>query len=249
VTDDKLGSVTSIITVCFNDLDNLKKTITLFNSYRNISYVELIVVDGGSTDGTVEYLNNNSHLIDQWISEPDEGIGDAWNKGVRLSKGKIINFLNAGDRHLPEFLNASINTLLNKKLTITYGNTVIEVEGSISKFLNGNFSAHSIYKGFGFYHPTCFFTRDVYEQVGEFNSKISIAVDTDWLVRAKGLGVGFIKVDGINIMDGSGVSNQNRKKATLQYLAVLERNGYSRFICWVYKCRASIIDLIKSVKA
>lgn len=238
----------SIITISFNDLDNLKKTIALFHSYRNVSNIEFIVVDGGSTDGTVEYLKNNSHLIDQWVSEPDEGIGDAWNKGFRLCKGNIINFLNAGDRHLPEFLSDSIDTLLNKKLTITYGNTVIEVAGNTSKFLNGNSSAHSIYKGFGFYHPTCFFTRDVYEKVGEFDSKISIAVDTDWLLRAKGLGVDFIKVNGINIMEGSGVSNQNRKKAAFQYLNLLERNGYSSFICWLYKCRASLVDFIKSVK-
>jgi glycosyltransferase involved in cell wall biosynthesis len=103
--------IASIITISFNDLNNLKKTISLFSSYKGTNNIELIVVDGGSTDGTIEYLNNNSHLVDQWVSEPDDGIGDAWNKGFRLSKGRVVNFLNAGDRHLPEFLTESINTL------------------------------------------------------------------------------------------------------------------------------------------
>lgn len=86
----------SIITVCRNVGGSVIDTVKLIRqqSYKNI---EIIVVDGASTDDTLDFISKNSSLIDKWISEPDMGIYDAMNKGVRMSKGEWVNFMNVGD--------------------------------------------------------------------------------------------------------------------------------------------------------
>jgi glycosyltransferase involved in cell wall biosynthesis len=212
----------------------LKITFEFLKLYKRLFNIEIIIVDGGSTDGTKQFLESNDEIIDSWVSEKDNGIGDAWNKGFNLSSGEVINYLSAGDRHQPELVLDNINHFKDATHGITYANTVIEKNGAIVRFLNGDVNSHSIYRGFGFCHPTCFFTRNVFESIGKFDPSISIAVDTDWLLRAKVKGVPFTKIEGITLMDGTGVSNKNRYKAKSQYLDALVRNGFSKFICEFY---------------
>ena len=86
----------SIITVVYNDAENLSKTIASIRSQRFTDY-EVIVIDGKSSDQTLDVIVNNEHCIDRWISEPDNGIYDAMNKGIGIARGEYIEFLNAGD--------------------------------------------------------------------------------------------------------------------------------------------------------
>lgn len=87
----------SIITVCYNDLVSLKRTLTSVQNLEGKVSFEHLIVDGGSKDGTVEFLNTLNRKNFTFISEPDDGIFDAFNKGISLSKGKWVHFLNAGD--------------------------------------------------------------------------------------------------------------------------------------------------------
>src|SRR5712664_874457 len=91
----------TIITATFNDADNLLRTVKAVRElfYKN---VEWIIVDGGSKDGTVEAIRRNENVIDYWMSEPDRGIYDAWNKGVSRANGDWISFLGAGDCYHPD---------------------------------------------------------------------------------------------------------------------------------------------------
>lgn len=90
------GPRISVVTVCFNSAETLESTIL---SVINQTYpdVEYIVIDGGSTDGTVDIIKKYAHRIAYWVSEPDNGIYDAMNKGVRAATGDYMNFMNAGD--------------------------------------------------------------------------------------------------------------------------------------------------------
>lgn len=89
----------SVITVCYNAVNVLESTINsiLLQNYKNIEY---IIIDGGSSDGTLDIIRKYEDRIHYWISEPDNGIYDAMNKGIRLAGGRWINFMNAGDRLL-----------------------------------------------------------------------------------------------------------------------------------------------------
>ena len=86
----------SIITVNLNNLEGLKKTINSVFIQTNNSY-ELIVIDGGSTDGSKEFIEANKHKIQYWVSEPDKGVYNAMNKGILAAKNEYLFFLNSGD--------------------------------------------------------------------------------------------------------------------------------------------------------
>ena len=89
-------NIISVITVCYNAKSNLEKTIlsVLNQTYSNIEY---IIIDGGSTDGTIDIIKRYDDKITYWQSEPDNGIYDAMNKGIQKANGEWINFMNAGD--------------------------------------------------------------------------------------------------------------------------------------------------------
>jgi glycosyltransferase involved in cell wall biosynthesis len=86
----------SVITICYNAVDLIEKTIlsVLHQSYDNIEY---IIIDGNSTDGTVDIIQKYANQLAYWISEPDGGIFDAMNKGLDHATGEWVNFMNAGD--------------------------------------------------------------------------------------------------------------------------------------------------------
>jgi len=86
----------SIITVNYNNLEGLKKTV---ESVKNQTYqkFEYIVIDGGSYDGSLEFIKDNESLLDYWVSEPDSGVYQAMNKGIKKASGEYLLFLNSGD--------------------------------------------------------------------------------------------------------------------------------------------------------
>ena len=102
--------ILSIVTVCFNDYDALIKT---FNSVKkqNFTNYEYLVIDGGSKDDTVKFLKKNNEIIDYWVSENDNGIYDAFNKGIIKSKGKYIDFV-----VLNSIGNAEVKSILIDKI-------------------------------------------------------------------------------------------------------------------------------------
>jgi glycosyltransferase involved in cell wall biosynthesis len=120
--------VVSIITVVFNNRDNFTKTCECIKElvYPNL---EFVVVDGGSTDGTVNTIALNSDIVSKWISEPDKGIYDAMNKGLKMATGDYVWFLNAGDQPASgDILNKVFASV--KNADVYYGDTeMIDEEG------------------------------------------------------------------------------------------------------------------------
>lgn len=101
----------SIITINYNNCDGLRKTIesVISQSYKDY---EFIVIDGGSTDGSLEIIEQYSGSIDYWVSEPDKGVYNAMNKGIRQAKGDYFNFMNSGDTFYDSNVLASIDKVL-----------------------------------------------------------------------------------------------------------------------------------------
>lgn len=115
----------SVVTIVFNDVNNIQKTMnSVFSqTYSNIEY---IIIDGASTDGTTEKIKNNSEKIDYWISEPDNGLYDAMNKGLKKATGDYICFLNSGDLFYDEFTVENIfKSSDNQNVDVFYGDTLI----------------------------------------------------------------------------------------------------------------------------
>ena len=168
----------SIITVVLNAKDDLAITI---NSLRNQKFknFEYIVIDGGSTDGTKELIQENLDIINIWKSEKDLGIYDAMNKGIKLSNGNYIGMLNSGDKYTADGLEIIHNYLIKEDLDFIFG-TVMK------KILKYGFRKSRIYWNFDFYtsHSSGFFIKkDSQTKLGNYNLNYKISSDYDLFYR------------------------------------------------------------------
>ncbi len=171
----------SIITVVFNGEKSLKKTIcsVLAQTYENIEY---IIIDGGSTDGTIDVIKHYENQINNWISEPDDGVYDAMNKGLILASGQWVNFLNAEDTF---FSNDTISEIFNKKnnskFKLIYGDWINVNNKGLNKYikslsyLNNN---HLKYR-FQMNHQSLFVKN---KNIPNFDLIYKIKADYQWVI-------------------------------------------------------------------
>lgn len=198
----------SIITVNFNNIKGLKKTLESI-CCQTCKDFEWIVIDGGSTDGSNELLEECSEKIDYWVSEKDHGIYEAMNKGIRVAKGDYLMFLNSGDYLAsPEVL----QNFYNRKNTedIIYGNAIIvDSKGNEIKRWHAPeqvrlsyFWSHSLNHQATFFNKRCF---DTYL----YNESNKIASDVELYMHHLYYGYSFKKYDEyIVCFDNTGVSTQ-----------------------------------------
>lgn len=185
----------SIITVTFNSEEFILNSI---NSVKNQDYKNLqhIIIDGNSTDKTKEILENYSDFV-TWISENDNGIYDAINKGIRLATGDIVGVLNSDDFFTDNHVISRIVTLFeeNKNLDSVYSNVQFVAREDVNKVIrsySSKFFKTWMFK-FGFQpaHPTFYAKKDLFERIGYYRTDLEIAGDFELLLR-------FLKKNNIN---------------------------------------------------
>ena len=174
----------SVVTVVFNEADALEKTIvSVVNQlYKN---VELIIIDGGSSDGTLEVIRKYEKDISCWVSESDHGIYDAMNKGIAIASGRWINFLNAGD----SFLNLEVLRKINFNRTesaVLVGNVKYESGRDFKSLRHPMMLKNSIH------HQGAFYSRKSFNDLGLFI--IHYRILADYHFNFKCLKNGFIFV-------------------------------------------------------
>ena len=176
----------SIIIASFNDASRLQVAINSVLSQK-VPNLELIVIDGASTDGTIPLLQSYGNCIAFWSSEPDEGIYDAWNKGIALATGDWIGFIGADDCFRPHAIatyqdilsNSSGLDYISSRICLCYGNSSNRLIGqpwSWPKFRHFMNVAHV-----GSLHH-----RNLFDKYGTFNPKLRICGDYEFLLRAGG---------------------------------------------------------------
>jgi glycosyltransferase involved in cell wall biosynthesis len=152
----------TIVTVVYNGVDFLEETIlsVIGQTYPNIDYV---VIDGGSTDGTLEIIEKYQDKISYWISEPDKGIYDAMNKGIHAAKGEWFNFLNAGDSFVNENILNDIFTTDTMDATLIYGDIKVLTEKghSYNHPASTLVDDKSIRKGMSVCHQAIFYSSKI----------------------------------------------------------------------------------------
>ncbi len=178
---------TSIITVCLNSIATIEDTIQsiLSQDYKDIEY---IVVDGGSTDGTLEIINRYRHKIAKVVSEPDNGIYDAMNKGFRLSNGSIVAALNGDDVYADHsIVGRMVEFIESKDLDAAYGDLIYvdrRDTGHVKRFWEpGPYKRGAFCHGWVIPHPTFFCRKEIFERHGYFNDKMQIAADFELMLR------------------------------------------------------------------
>ena len=187
--NSQINPLISIITVVYNGKKSLEQTIqsVINQSYKNKEY---IIIDGGSTDGTVEIIKQYEPYLNYWISESDRGIYDAMNKGIKLAKGKIIGILNSGDLYSQNALQevAELYSLnqASEYLIITGAMIRFDNKAKIEFIQKRNQTDlnRKINLGMPLNHPATFITKNVYETIGYFDPELQICGDYDLIFRS-----------------------------------------------------------------
>ena len=182
----------SIITIVFNGEKHIEKTI---QSVLNQSYspIEYIIVDGASTDKTMDIVLKYQSRISKIISEPDKGIADAFNKGIKLSIGELVGFVNADDWLEPNAIETMVQNYQPGK--IVYGNVRFWKN---DKIINQSKSDHTrLREGMTMAHPGVYVPKKLYDEYGLFKLDYKIAMDYEILVRFFANKINFIKTDAI----------------------------------------------------
>lgn len=177
----------SIIVPILNDVSTIQRCIDSVHNQTHPSK-ELIIIDGGSTDGTLDVLKSNIDKIACWHSEPDNGISDAWNKGVKNSKGDWILFLGADDFLWENDTLEKVALNLDIEMDIVYGQIARMTNGEISCLdgFNWEHTRKSIIDDgiCTFVHQGIFHNRALFEKYGCFDVSLKIVGDYEFLVRA-----------------------------------------------------------------
>lgn len=176
--------VITVVTVVYNDVDGISSTIesVLRQDYPNIYYV---IIDGGSDDGTLDIIKSHQKNIDHWVSEPDKGISDAFNKGIFFSRNdSYVVFLNSGDEFFNNSTVSSVASHLNNDVDVFSARVVAENEKIIPPFKVLQESRD--YKKLMVAHQGLFVKKHVFLFEGGFDTDIKIRMDFDFLFRTIG---------------------------------------------------------------
>lgn len=217
----------SVVTVVYNGENTIRDTIesVLSQTYDNVEY---IIIDGGSTDATLDIVKKYSDKISVVVSEPDNGIYDAMNKGIALASGEIVAILNADDY----YVNSRVleNVANNYPFELLATDTVIENKDDSVIFRASHFSNGSLYLRMPFMHPSTFINRDVYKRVGLYSRKYSLAADCDFLMRCLRFGVklSILNIDSVYMRSG-GASDKGYLKGRKEYFMAYRSNFDSIF--------------------
>ncbi len=225
----------SIITVVYNDADNLLKTI-LSVAEQTYEHIEYIIIDGGSTDNSVKIIRENETHINQWVSEGDEGLYDAMNKGLRFAKGDYVCFLNSGDELCDPHTVEKIFSNVRGKPGIIYGDTMItdkagkEIGGRRLRppeYLNWK----SFKRGMVVCHQSMLVRKDI---APEYNLEYRISSDVDWAIRSARLAddLHYTRMVLVKFMEG-GLSRQNLRTGLKERFWIL--SGYYGFLPTLFR--------------
>lgn len=175
--------ILSIITVVYNGEDHIQETINSVLSQKK-DFFEYIIVDGASSDRTMEIVNLNAAKLDFIISEKDSGIYNAMNKGLKIANGKYVTFLNCGDYYESNALHQLTSTLLNVEANILYFdiNFLEYLENRV--FKKKQIPNHKLLSsGMSIFHPSTVVLRDLYIKEGGFSENYKLAADYDFFLN------------------------------------------------------------------
>lgn len=181
----------SIITIVRNGVHDIEETIKSVLSQKKVN-LEYIIIDGKSTDGTLEIIEKYKDNITIIVSEPDNGIYDAINKGIELATGELIGLIHCGDRYENDILYKCYKKYLTGKSDIIYGDINILKQTDGLEFQHTEKANHLLLaKKMSIFHPATFITRACYKKNGFYNENYKIAADYDFFLRNFLNGVSF----------------------------------------------------------
>lgn len=226
----------SIITVCYNSEKTIEKTIeSILN--QNFQNFEYIIIDGKSTDATIgiiefykqKFIDKNISLT--IVSEVDNGIYDAMNKGVKLAKGNLIGILNSDDWYESNILLNVYDIFVKTNSYFIHGNmNLYSVDREFIKTLEPKNNYTAIRK-MPFFHPTAFVHKTIYNQLGYYSLKYKICSDYDFILRVikNNFKITYLNIAITNFTKG-GISTTQIKQSLQESDFIRVNNGYNKIV-------------------
>ncbi|MEZ4526824.1 MAG: glycosyltransferase family 2 protein [Desulfobacterales bacterium] len=227
----------SLITVCRNSASTIENCIQSATN-QNYPHLEYIIMDGGSTDGTVDIIKKYQNRITYWISEKDRGIFHAMNKGLQRASGDIIGFINADDFFASDDVLSEISAALeNTDYDGVYSDLIYvdqhDADRTVRYWKSGEFSKKKMRFGWFPPHPTLYFRKSVYDRLGFFDDRMKMAADYDLMVRF--LYQGNLRMKYLPFVSAKmrmgGVSNRNITsiiRSLKEFAGVWKKNGLQK---------------------
>lgn len=234
----------SVITAVYNNHETISAALDSALDQAGVD-IELVVIDGGSTDGTLEILRSYADRLHVLVSEPDRGIYDALNKGIQRASGEVVGFLHSDDlfadadvlsRIAAAFVDLGVGAVYGDLLYVRRDNP----DEVVRYWRSGEYSERRMGWGWMPPHPTLYIRRYVYEQHGLFDTSFRIAADYDFILRTLGqnrLGVRYIPEVLVKMRVG-GASNRSLRnivRKSSEDLWALRRNGVGGFGALMWK--------------
>ena len=210
----------NVIFVVLNDLNRLKKSIEKLCLLKKKDEFRIIIIDGKSEDKTDAFLKEEIDSIDIWISEPDQGIYDAMNKGINLAKNDWSIFINAGDVIADDTVLDKIGPFLTDEFDVIYGDTIIKYPDF--NILKKSRLINQLWKGMIFSHQSVFIRTPLLKN-NKFDLKYKIGADYDQLFRLYKQNKRFKYVPiPISIIESNGISDQKILKSWFEHFKILK---------------------------
>lgn len=245
----------SIITVCYNSRNTIEDTINSVIS-QTYPFLEYIIIDGESTDGTLDVINKYRNRIFNVISESDKGIYDGMNKGILAASGDIIGFLNADDMFYDNtVIQRVVLAFTSYTIDSVYGNLVYvsrQDSSRITRIWRSRSYCDGLFeKSWTPAHPTFYCKKSLYEKFGFYRTDFKIAADVELMyrflqkyhIRSKYINADFVR------MRNSGVSNRGIKSTIVitreMKRAIIENGGQFNLIKYLFFKFLKISDFFK----
>lgn len=184
----------SVVTVCLNSEGTIKKTIESVLNQQGVE-VEYIIIDGGSTDNTVEILKKYESQIAYWCSEPDGGIYEAMNKGIAVATGDVVSFINSDDWYAEGAFACVQQKMSEGDFDLVCGKVARVKDGKVVEISSKSKEETELYYKMFYQHQGIFARRSVFHEFGDFDLQYRICADYDWLLRVYNKGVRIAYVD------------------------------------------------------
>ena len=222
----------SIITIVYNGDKHLERTIksVLAQSYRNIEY---IIIDGSSTDRSLEIIKRYGGNIDLWNSEPDDGISDAFNKGLFFATGDYVGFINSDDWYEKDGISSLVREI-NPNYSIYCGhlNLYSPVSNEFVKLHKSN--PGRIFQTMRIAHPSTLVSKSIFDQIGGFSPDYRYAMDYDFILRARLNGNRIMLVDNVISNQLMGGNSKDLLKVYMEELNIKNKLMGSKISHWVW---------------
>lgn len=244
-----------MVTIALNSEDTIGECVESVNRQDHPD-VEHIVVDGNSSDATVEVVRSMENRVTRLISEPDEGLYDALNKGIRAATGEVVGVLNSDDiYHRPDVLSRVAEAFGDPGLDMVYGDVHFvkpdRPEKTVRYFSSARFRPWKMRFGFMPAHPTLFYRRELFERYGYYDTDYAISADFEFLLRLytnRDLSYRYLPLNMVRMRTG-GVSNaslKNRYILTREVIRACRENGlYTNWAMQMLKYPVKVFEWLR----